>query len=396
MHIYRMKKNEDIYDVAREYGVSANKISEDNELSQKGNFPVGRELLIIQPTRTYNVKSGDTLDFIARKFSVSKESLKRMNPELQGREKLYQGQLLTVKSDTGRYGMINTNGYFYRGCTLERLLRIIPYMGFVTICSAVYKNGLIHTLFRADEAISLIKSFGKTPLLRVYLTEIPQSDGLTDFINSITILAKGSGFSGITLSSLGKSGASQKQLDSLVLEVRRALMESDLILFAEGDLGSTKTYLEYADAGILTYDKLHEKDIPSFEKAENSLLREFGEYAEPSRTFLELSSFAYTSGKYIEKSEAIRITDRKRGELIHDDEKKITIARYGRSKNKEIICESLENTKAKLELISELGFMGVSFDIGRICISDLMMISNMFEIIENPIAYYSPVKCNRK
>ena len=68
MQIYHTKDNEDIYSVARDLGVSPMKISEDNELTTNTLLPCGRELLIIQPTRTYNVRSGDTLDIISRKF----------------------------------------------------------------------------------------------------------------------------------------------------------------------------------------------------------------------------------------------------------------------------------------------------------------------------------------
>lgn len=385
MHIYRIKENEDIYAVAREFGISPMKISEDNELTIKSNLPLGRELLIITPTRTYNVRSGDTLDKIARKFSIKKDSIQRMNPELSGRERIYQGQLLTVKTEGGRYGMINTNGYFYRGCTQDRLIRAIPHLGYVTVCSAIYKNGQVHNLFRTDEMVSLTRSCGRVPMIRIYMTEIPKEDATDDFIKSITILAKGGGFSGITLSSPANMIRDKKAVDAFVLTVRRALMDSDLLLFIEGDLNKNVSYMEYANAGILTYDKLHMKDIPSFEQGEMAALIDFSEKSESSRTFVEISSFAYAGDKYIEKSEAMRITDRKRGEICYDGAKKITVTKYGKNKTREIAYESLENTKSKLELISELGFMGVSFDIGRICLCDLMMISEMFEIITHPI-----------
>ena len=385
MHIYRIQNNEDIYSIAREFGTSPMKISEDNELTVRSSLPSGREILVIIPTRTYNVKSNDTLDIISRKFGVKKDALQRMNPELKGREKLYPGQLLTVKNESGSYGMINTNGYFYRGCNIENLIRAIPYLGYVTVCSAVYKNGNIHNLFRTDEAVSLIRSVGRVPLVRVYLTELPDSAKTANFINSITILAKSGHFSGVTLSSPLGMKRDAKELEAFILEMRRALMESDLLLFAEGDAECNTSYMEYADAGILTYDKIHKKDIPTFADGEEATLTAFSESGESSRTFLEIPSFAYTSGKHIDKSEAMKITDRKRGEISCDDDRKIAVTRYGKNKSKEIIYESLTNTKAKLNLISELGFMGVCFDIGRVCLCDLMMMSTMFEVITHPI-----------
>ena len=198
MQIYRLKDNEDVYTVARDFGISTMKISEDNELSAHSALPKNRELLIIRPTRTYNVRSGDTPDSIARRFNVKKEALKRMNPELRGRERLYSGQLLTVKCEGGGYGMIGTNGYLYKGCGTERLLRIMPYLGYVTVCSALYKDGSIHSTFASRDAVSIVLSHGKIPLLRIYLTEMPTECEIKGFVDSATILARSGGFKGVT------------------------------------------------------------------------------------------------------------------------------------------------------------------------------------------------------
>ena len=385
MQIYRTKDNEDVYTVAREFGISPMKISEDNEISMRAALPNGRELLIIQPTRTYNVKGSDTLDGISRKFCVSKETLKRMNPELKGHERLYSGQLLTVKAEGSGYGMISTNGYLYRGCKTERLLRIMPYLSYVTVCSAIYKDGRIYNTFTPDETVSIVKSHARIPLLRIYLTKMPGDNEITDFVNSAVILARSGGFGGITLSSLCCIEKDSDKRAKLVLALRRALMENDALLFAEGDLEQDCGYIEYANAGILTYDKLHKKEIPNFADGEAATMTRFAENTETSRAFLEISSFAYSGNRYIEKKDAMRITDRRHGDLQCDDERKIIICRYGKGNHREITYESLENTKAKLLMISELGFLGVSFDIGRVCLSDIMMTSTMFEIIGSPM-----------
>lgn len=384
MFIYRIKNDEDVYEIAREYGISPIKLATDNEITSKV-MPSGRELIIIQPTRTHNVRSGDTLDSIAIRFRVDKEDLLQMNPELGGREKLYNGQLLTIKTGGGRLGVISTNGYFYRGCKEDRLIRIMPYLSYVTICSAVYKDGKIQNLFSADSVTRLVKSFGRVPIVRVYLADVPRGEEWRNFINSITILAKGGGFAGVTVSDLGTRCNGKDQTAELVLAARRSLMESDLLFFVEGDSECDCAYMDYADAGVITYDKLHKESIPSFDEGERATLEAFAESCESSRTFVELPCFALASEKYIDRSEAIRITDRRHAEINADDERKIAVACYGKGKSKEIIYESLENTKSKLELISELGYMGVSFDIGRICMPELMMVSSMFSIVKHPM-----------
>ena len=385
MHIYRTENNESVYDIASEFGVSPIKIAENNDLEIRGRLPMGREVLILTPSRTYNVKGTDTLGRIAERFKTTKEALMRLNPELEGREKLYSGQLLTIKESTPSYGMISTNGYLYAGTPRERLIAIIPYLSYVTVCSAVYKDRHVRSLYQSEDTVELIKSFGRAPMLRIYLSELPGEDEVSDFAGSACILAASGGFAGVTLSCLNTITNDKDRLNNLVFTVRKTLLENDLLLFAEGDLDYDTSYMDYADAGILTYDKLHVADAPSFANGERAALEKFAYSGESTRAFLEISGFAYSGGKYIEKREGVKLCDKRRSEMVYDDERLLKRASFGKHKKREIIFESLENTKAKLELVSELGFMGISFDIGRVCTSDLMIAASMFDVISYPV-----------
>ena len=385
MQIYRVKNGENIYDIAREYGLSPIKIAYDNDLEVRSRLPKGREVLLITPSRTYSVKGQDTLEGVARRFKSTKRELMRINPELGGRERLYSGQILTVKVGTPSYGMISTNGYFYPGTGKDALVSLLPHLSYITVCSAIYRDGGVHTLLDGKEIVELARATGRAPMVRIYITELPKIGEEKNFADSVSILARASGFAGVTLSSLGSLSSDKRRLESFVFTVRRRLIESDLLLFCEADLEGEVSYIEYADAGILTYDKLHKGNIPSFADGEAHALEKFAYGAESSRAFLEISSFAYSDGKYIEKREAMRISDKKRSEIREDSDKKLQIASFGNHKKREIIYESLENTKAKLELVSELGFMGISFDIGRVCIADLMMAASMFDVISYPV-----------
>ena len=393
MQIYRTENNESIYDIARKYEVSPIKIAEDNELEIRGRLPRGREILVLTPSRTYNVRSEDTLCRIAERFKTTKEALLRLNPELQGRDKIYSGQLLTIKESTQSYGMISTNGYLYPSTSREKLTSVIPYLSYVTVCSAVYKDSYVHNIRPSEDTVSYIKGCGRAPILRVYMTELPKKNEYNDFASSIALLAKNGGFFGVTLSSLNSLSQDEERLSSLVLTARRELIENDLLLFTEGDLGGVTSYMDYSDAGILTYDKIHLSDPPSFDSGEKEALTKFADNGESCRAFIEISSFAYSGGKHIEKRDALRICDRKHADLEYDAERKLERASYGKHKIREIVFESLENTKAKLELVSELGFMGISFDIGRICTADLIAAASMFDVIGCPIM--TPKVCNQ-
>ena len=383
MYIYRAGCDESIYDIARKYDISPIKIAEDNELEIRGHLGEGREVLIRIPSRTYNVKVGDTLDRIALRFNTSKEALMRLNPELGGREKIYQGQLLTIKDTTPSMGMISTNGYMYPGTPHERLINAIPYLSYVTICSAVYKDARVHNIQHSEDTVAFVKSRGRAPILRIYMNEMPKDE--RGFAGSVAILARSGGFLGVALSCLASLREKEDRLCALTLAVRRALMENDLLLFVEGDADKSTAYMDYADAGVLTYDKIHTESPKSFEDGEKRVFTEFAERFESCRTFIEISSFAYTGSGYVDKGEALRLLDRKRAQIECDDVSKLIRASYGRHKRREVIYEGLENTKAKLDIVSELGFMGVSFDIGRICTPDIMAMASMFDIISSPL-----------
>ena len=120
----------------------------------------------------------------------------------------------------------------------------------------------------------------------------------------------------MTISSLNTKKHDKHAADALVFTARRTLMEADLLLFAEGDAEKDTSYMEYADAGILTYDKLHRDHIPSFKDGEEATLKAFADMGESSRAFVEISSFAYCGQKFIEKSEAMKITDRHHADIV--------------------------------------------------------------------------------
>ena len=133
-----------------------------------------------------------------------------------------------------------------------------------------------------------------------------------------------------------------------------------------------------ADFSVLFYDKIEKNPIPSFEDGElDSLLRYTGSH-DPIRCFVDLSPFALTDGKYIPKSIA-RESILRSGASIEASENGYLVATAKRGgKKREWIMESLSNTVEKLKCISELGFYGISFDIARTPISDLMAFRVMF------------------
>ena len=376
MHIHKVSEGETQRDVASSYGVSPIKLAENNGISHNGRLIPGEELLILTPTRTVNARRGETLNDLALRFGVSHEALLAYNPELRGKCSLYDGQPLAVKHGIPSYGMGIGNGYYYRGCSVSKLVANLPYMSYVTVAAGVVRKG-IAMLFDDKEIVSLAKAAGKIPLFRIYTGKVESFDEWCEMIKGLAILARARNYGGITLA--GVRCGSGSKLAEWTVEAKKILLECDLKLFYEVDAEDDASHVDYADGGILIYDKIHKTPIPSFDEGEHTILREYAERHESLRTFVDLSPFAIVGGKYITKSEARDAILRSHGVMEQNEAYGYTVGRCGRGRHEKLyVFESMSNTKRKLEAVSEEGYYGISFDIARTSIYDLMMFAIMF------------------
>ena len=117
MYIHTVKEGETVYSIAEKYGVSPSKIIENNLIAQPSKLIVGEELLILVPTRTYSVRNGDSLEEVCKRFAISKEDIRKNNPYLVGRDKLFAEEILAIKYPPQKRGLALLNGYVYKGCS---------------------------------------------------------------------------------------------------------------------------------------------------------------------------------------------------------------------------------------------------------------------------------------
>ena len=375
MIIHSVKPKENIGELSEMYGVSPIKLAENNGISMRSRLIPGEELLILVPTRTTNARAGERLEEMGRRFGVSESRLMALNPELGGRSSLYAGQPIAVKYGSPKYGLGIGNGYLYRGATRESLLRALPYLNIVTVSAVVGRHGGVSSLFDDREAVSLVKAAGKRASLRIWLPCEEKSERLK-MIKSASVMARAKGYSSLTLS--GTIGE-QKEGEEVMLEAKKMTNECDIDLYLECDVTRADDTVDYADAVVLTYDKIHLPKIPSFEEGERVEFTRYTELHNGLRAFIDLSPFALIGGKYITKCEARDAVQRQRGEMVSSGCESYIMATAGSGKREKLyILESMKNTHKKLELVSELGFYGISFDIARVPIYELMMWRVMF------------------
>ena len=188
MQIHTVKSGDSIYSIARQYGTTPARIIADNELTDPGRLAVGQSLVILEPTITYTVRGGDTLNGIAERFGVSLTQLWRNNPMLGGKTFIYPGQTLNISFDTPPLGEASVNGYVYPFVDRDTLRKTLPYLTYLSIFSyGIRPDGtLIPPAGGDEEIIALAREYGTVPLMM--LTSLTDRGTFSSELATQTIL----------------------------------------------------------------------------------------------------------------------------------------------------------------------------------------------------------------
>lgn len=344
-----------------------------NEL--EGSVPaVGEELLILRPTRTHKVVFGDTPERLAIRYGVSVRELTKLNPWI-AEEGLIPNTTVAIRCGVGEYGMSVTNGYCYPGCTRKMLRRALPYLTYVTFGAAIVEGGRARWLFDAEDAVREVKEAEKIPLLRVFnQKEVPHGRGERErYTETLITLAKSGGYKGIVL---GIGGKGSEELCDFLIEIKKGIIGSDLILFTELTEDSHPSMCECADGSIFSYSKIGSENPPSFKDGERHAYERYATEMDSIKSFIDIPALACTETGYCDVSEALRLARSGGYKIEYDGDSMLSHFRHKRVGN----CRfgSLKALKAILALVGEYGFMGVSFDIMRTPLSYLLMYNDMF------------------
>ena len=373
MYIHRVNEGEDILSIARKYITSPEKLAENNGRAASDKPLAGEELLVITPTRTYTVCEGDDLLKIARRFNVKRRELLASNPALFGEEKIYPGMSLAIKYQKENLGMTAANGFLNASTRISELKRAIPYLVYVTFAIGVTDGESVYTKRLSFDALKEVRAHGRIPLLRIY----DATEG--DFLKSrtsrellcerIVSAARDGGYSGVVFAAFRAARDMPREYSDFIFEVRKRMIGSELIFFTECDEGAAHECTDLADGNILVCSKIDKANPKSFKDYENKILLDYAERAESSKTFVDICAYAYEEGKYIPLEALGELTHRSGAKITHNEDTLLVSVDLG---GKKAVYESLENVKAKLRRVGELGFMGINIDISNTPISHLM------------------------
>ncbi len=380
MKIHTVKKGETIFSIAEKYTTSPEKIIEYNGIRNPNKLAVGNKLLIVIPTKTYTAKYGDTLEKIQNRFSVSLGDLYKKNPSLIGKNKLYPGQIITLKLDTPPYPMAFTNGYYTKECPKEKLMGTLPYLNYITVCGARTDCGTnLKIPLGTDKILKLARENDIIPILRIY----DESDGCCSdekYLNNISLAAKSTGFDHIMLTTYRHKDKMSDEYYEKYKALRDALRAQHIELFLEHDANN---YIngEKLCTGTVLHQKSHMENQLSFADEEERIFNEIAENSDTSKLFLELPSQVNVDGKCLDISEFNDLAFSSQSEIFSNDETLMSSFMYRPTQNsphRNVTFENLDNIKARLDLVDRLGYMGVCFDIASVPVNYLVMFHCLF------------------
>lgn len=166
MNIHVVQPGDTMNSIADTYGVSAERLLQDNNVFNPNNLVPGQTVVIAYPEKTYTIQEGDTLNAIAESNGVSLMQLLRNNPYLSDREYIYPGETIVISYPVGR--KIETNGFSMSYINQDILRKTLPYMTYLTIFnySATREGGLI-TYGEDAGMIQTAREYGTVPLVMV-------------------------------------------------------------------------------------------------------------------------------------------------------------------------------------------------------------------------------------
>ncbi len=165
MEIHIVTPGDTLLSIARQYGVSVERLAADNELDIETPLVVGQTIVILFPARSHTVQAGETLLSIAQEYGVSTNQLLRNNPNLNGLETVYPGQTIVIDYTQQKQGTLAVNGYAYPNINREVLRKTLPYLTYITLFTyGITPEGDLVTI-DDQEIIEIARSYGVAPLM---------------------------------------------------------------------------------------------------------------------------------------------------------------------------------------------------------------------------------------
>ena len=275
MDIHVVQSGETINSIAALYGVSAEKIIQDNELVNPYELVPGQTIVIVYPVQTHTVQEGDTLVGIADAYGVSVMQILRNNSFLATREYIYPGEVLTISYNT--VGTLSTIGFCYPFINKDLLKKTLPSLTYLSVFNyralgkgeiiSYYDDSEINGLAKEYDTLTLLMfstlSAQGEPDLEVSYELLLNVDYQNRQIENLLDIMTSKGYSGVNIVFNFISAANLTLYENFVNRASAVLMAAGFLVFV-----TINTNIK-SENGIITFDQI---DYSTLSKAVNGLI----------------------------------------------------------------------------------------------------------------------------
>ncbi len=167
MEIYTVKQGDTITSIASQFGITPEVLLSTNIITNPDNLVVGQDLIILIPEIRHIVTEGETLDLIAREYNTTVNAILRNNPGITANNIKSGDTVVITYKNVNPTRSIAINGYTYPEIPLDMLVRILPYLTFITIFTYGFTNDGDLIAPDDDNLIRIALDYGVIPTMLI-------------------------------------------------------------------------------------------------------------------------------------------------------------------------------------------------------------------------------------
>jgi spore germination protein len=253
MELYVVQQGDSIYTIAERFGITVDRLVNDNGLAYPYNLVIGQAIVIAYPKQTHIVQEGETLQSIANAYSVSEMQILRNNSFIFDRGTLMTGETLVISYNT--IMSITTNGFTYPYVRKETLIKVLPNLTYLTIFNySISEGGEVEEYYDDSDVVNTAKEYGVIPLLLagtlspqgepnikiaydVLLTEEYQDRSINQFVD----IMKQKGYLGMNIVINFLDESNQSLYLNYAQRISERLQQEGLLFFVTNNYGTQES-----------------------------------------------------------------------------------------------------------------------------------------------------------
>lgn len=167
MEIYTVKQGDTVTSIAQQFGITPEVLLSTNIITNPDNLVVGQDLIILIPEIRHIITEGETLDLIAREYNTTVNALLRNNPTLTAGNIIPGETVVITYKNVNPTRSIAINGYTYPEIPVDSLVKILPYLTFMTIFTYGFTNEGELIIPDDDNLIRIALDYGVMPTMLI-------------------------------------------------------------------------------------------------------------------------------------------------------------------------------------------------------------------------------------